>query len=140
MPELDIFKKISGCSEFEDCFVVTINFYFIFESSVRYDESVLVNPDPNSKLHPNTKEQLQPRAELQAIMPRPPMFGGAGSGRPRKEASVMRNSPGNSSGGITPYSDLTGLQTVRKDQKVLRPMNAFMIWSRSYRKELISKG
>ena len=73
-------------------------------------------------------------------MPRPPMFGGAGSGRPQKEAGVMRNSPGKSSGGITPYSDITGLQTVRKDQKVLRPMNAFMIWSRSYRKELISKG
>ena len=29
MPELDIFKKNSGCSEFEDCSVVTINFYFI---------------------------------------------------------------------------------------------------------------
>ena len=103
-------------------------------ASVRYDESVLVNPDPNSKLHPNTKEQLQPRAELQAIMPRPPMMA---AGRPRKE--IMRSSPGTSSG-ITPYSDITGLQTVRKDGKVLRPMNAFMIWSKSYRKELISKG
>ena len=40
----------------------------------------------------------------------------------------------------TPYSDLTGLQTIKKDGKVNRPMNAFMLWAKAYRKELISKG
>lgn len=40
---------------------------------------------------------------------------------------------------VKPYSDATGLQTVRKDGKVSRPMNAFMLWSQAYRRELISK-
>ena len=44
------------------------------------------------------------------------------------------------SSGVTPYSDITGLQTVRKDGKVLRPMNAFMIWAKNQRKDLIAKG
>ena len=40
----------------------------------------------------------------------------------------------------TAYSDVTGCSTVRKDGKVVRPMNAFMLWSKSQRKELIAKG
>ena len=40
----------------------------------------------------------------------------------------------------TPYSDLTGLQTIKKDGKVMRPMNAFMLWAKAYRSELIAKG
>jgi hypothetical protein len=40
----------------------------------------------------------------------------------------------------TPYSDLTGLQTIKKDGKVMRPMNAFMLWAKGYRRELISQG
>ena len=43
-------------------------------------------------------------------------------------------------GGSTPYSDVTGLATVKKDGKVLRPMNAFMLWTKNYRRELIAKG
>jgi hypothetical protein len=42
--------------------------------------------------------------------------------------------------GITPYDDVTGLRTTGKDGKVNRPMNAFMLWAKTYRKELISKG
>ena len=45
-----------------------------------------------------------------------------------------------SGGGGTPYSDLTGLQTIKKDGKVMRPMNAFMLWAKGYRRELIAKG
>ena len=41
---------------------------------------------------------------------------------------------------VTPYSDVTGLQTVKKDGKLVRPMNAYMLWSKQYRRELISKG
>ncbi len=40
----------------------------------------------------------------------------------------------------TPYSDMTGLQTIKKDGKVMRPMNAFMLWAKGYRRELISQG
>ena len=40
----------------------------------------------------------------------------------------------------TPYTDSTGLQTIRKDGKVLRPMNAFMLWAKPMRKELIANG
>ena len=43
-------------------------------------------------------------------------------------------------GGLTPYSDVTGLQTVKKDGKVLRPMNAFMLWTKGFRRRLISQG
>ena len=44
------------------------------------------------------------------------------------------------SGAGTPYSDLTGLQTIKKDGKVMRPMNAFMLWAKGYRRELIARG
>ena len=42
--------------------------------------------------------------------------------------------------GITPYSDVTGLKTVKKDGKVLRPMNAFVLWAKDHRKTLIANG
>ena len=40
----------------------------------------------------------------------------------------------------TPYSDVTGLKTVKKDGKVLRPMNAFMLWAKDHRRTLIASG
>ncbi len=42
--------------------------------------------------------------------------------------------------GPTPYSDVTGLKTVKKDGKVLRPMNAFMLWAKDHRRTLIANG
>ena len=75
----------------------------------------------------SSNEQSNSKSELptQSVIPvRQPTIARSGSGATR----------------ITPYSDVTGLQTVKKDGKVLRPMNAFIIWSKSYRKELIAKG
>ena len=89
-------------------------------SPAKYDEQLLTQVDPNSKLNPNDRELTRPRAELKTIMP-----------------AVTPATP--STSGVTPYSDVTGLQSV-KSGKVLRPMNAFMIWSKSYRKELIKRG
>ena len=79
--------------------------------------------DTGSNLMPKHAEAMHP---LKDLMP----------------ATAMSNPtlPSSATPGITPYSDVTGLQTVKKDGKVLRPMNAFMLWSKSYRKELISKG
>ncbi len=45
-----------------------------------------------------------------------------------------------SASGPTPYSDVTGLKTVKKDGKVLRPMNAFMLWAKDHRRTLIANG
>ena len=50
------------------------------------------------------------------------------------------SSSSSSSSWPTPYSDMTGLKTTKKDGKVLRPMNAFMLWSKDHRKQLISSG
>ena len=35
---------------------------------------------------------------------------------------------------------IPAFSTVKKDGKVLRPMNAFMLWTKNYRRELIAKG
>ena len=61
---------------------------------------------------------------------------------PKALGHVQRFNQSLASGGqgITPYSDITGCRTVKKDGHVLRPMNAFMLWSKSHRKELISQG
>ena len=83
----------------------------------------MIHPDPNSKLHPNENEMKHPKAEIEKLLP------------------TIINSPlSTNSSPSTPYSDITGLQTVRKDGKVLRPMNAFMLWAKPKRKELIDNG
>ncbi len=60
------------------------------------------------------------------------------SGGPSPLASPLGG--GGESGGPTPYSDVTGLKTVKKDGKVLRPMNAFMLWAKEQRRTLIANG
>ena len=89
-------------------------------------DNIMIHTDPNSKLLPNEMEIRNPRAEVRKMMPG---ISCATSGSPSPSSSAM-----------TPYSDMTGLQTVRKDGKVLRPMNAFMLWSKGHRKELIASG
>jgi hypothetical protein len=48
--------------------------------------------------------------------------------------------PAVSAGSPTPYSDLTGINTVRPDGTVLRPMNAFMLWAKERRGEMVRQG
>jgi len=42
--------------------------------------------------------------------------------------------------GQTPYTDITGIKTVRADGSILRPMNAFMLWAKERRAEMIAQG
>ena len=88
----------------------------------------MIQPDPYSKLQPNDIEMRNPRAEVSRMIP--------GISTP----SVSGANYSTSGAVNTPYTDRTGLQTVRKDGKVLRPMNAFMLWAKPMRKELIANG
>ena len=40
----------------------------------------------------------------------------------------------------TPYTDTTGIKTVRSDGSILRPMNAFMLWAKEKRGSMLSQG
>jgi len=42
--------------------------------------------------------------------------------------------------GQTPYTDITGIKTVRSDGSILRPMNAFMLWAKERRATMIAQG
>eukprot|EP00090_Calanus_glacialis_P009738 TRINITY_DN18135_c0_g1_i1.p1 TRINITY_DN18135_c0_g1~~TRINITY_DN18135_c0_g1_i1.p1 ORF type:complete len:2159 (-),score=869.91 TRINITY_DN18135_c0_g1_i1:100-6576(-) len=42
--------------------------------------------------------------------------------------------------GQTPYTDITGIKTVRADGSILRPMNAFMLWAKERRSSMIAQG
>jgi len=42
--------------------------------------------------------------------------------------------------GQTPYTDITGIKTVRADGSILRPMNAFMLWAKERRATMIAQG
>eukprot|EP00092_Neocalanus_flemingeri_P016630 GFUD01017991.1.p1 GENE.GFUD01017991.1~~GFUD01017991.1.p1 ORF type:complete len:2163 (+),score=717.19 GFUD01017991.1:64-6552(+) len=42
--------------------------------------------------------------------------------------------------GQTPYTDITGINTVRADGSILRPMNAFMLWAKERRSAMIAQG
>jgi len=42
--------------------------------------------------------------------------------------------------GQTPYTDITGIKTVRADGSILRPMNAFMLWAKERRSTMIAQG
>jgi len=42
--------------------------------------------------------------------------------------------------GQTPYTDITGIKTVRPDGSILRPMNAFMLWAKERRATMIAQG
>jgi len=102
-----------------------------------HDEAVTIKIDTDSKLNPTENEIKNTRDELLKLMPPKPI----GQMRISNSAMHMSNSmASSSSSGITPYSDITGLQTVKKDGKVLRPMNAFMLWAKQKRKDLIAQG
>ena len=98
-------------------------------NAYKKDDALNVRPDPDSKLFPNYNEINHTKEALKSIwLP------------PQKKPAEMSSFSGPSSSGITPYSDITGLQTTRKDGKVLRPMNAFMLWAKAQRKALIAQG
>ena len=102
-----------------------------------HDEAVTIKIDTDSKLNPTENEIKNTRDELLKLMPPKPI----GQMRISNSAMHMSNSMASSSSSvITPYSDITGLQTVKKDGKVLRPMNAFMLWAKQKRKDLIAQG
>ena len=44
------------------------------------------------------------------------------------------------SSGTNPYTDATGINTLRPDGSVLRPMNAFMLWAKDRRSSLLAQG
>ena len=102
-----------------------------------HDEAVTIKIDTDSKLNPTENEIKNTRDAFLKLMPPKPI----GQMRISNSAMHMSNSmASSSSSGITPYSDITGLQTVKKDGKVLRPMNAFMLWAKQKRKDLIAQG
>ena len=94
-------------------------------------DNIMIQPDPYSKLQPNDIEMRNPRAEVSRMIPGISAVPTSVSGANYSTSGALNN---------TPYTDSTGLQTIRKDGKVLRPMNAFMLWAKPMRKELIANG
>ena len=103
-------------------------------------DNIMIQPDPYSKLQPNDIEMRNPRAEVSRMIPGisavPTSVSGANYSTSVSGANYSTSGALNN----TPYTDSTGLQTIRKDGKVLRPMNAFMLWAKPMRKELIANG
>ena len=86
------------------------------------------------------KELLRKDKERKETGPEPVISTAPSSTAGKKVARSQSQSKEQAKASPTPYTDATGINTMRPDGSVLRPMNAFMLWAKDRRSSLLAQG